>query len=46
MQTDNQIQELTQKEQQELTGGNWLQEAAKAVADAILDMISYKGPQA
>jgi len=46
MQTDNQTQELTQKEQQELTGGNWLYEAAKAVAEAVLDMASYKGPQA
>lgn len=46
MQTDNQTQELTQKEQHELAGGNWLTEAAQAVAEAVLDMLSYKGPQA
>ena len=45
MQTDNQIQELTQKEQQELTGGNWLLDAAKAIAEAVLDLLP-KGPQA
>lgn len=46
MQTDNQTQELTPNEQQEVAGGNWLSEAAKAVAEAVLDMLSYKGPQA
>ena len=45
MQTDNQTQELTSEEQQELTGGNWLVDAAKAVARALLDLIPT-GPQA
>lgn len=46
MQTDNQTQELTPKEQQEVAGGNWLMDAARAIGEALLDMISYKGPQA
>lgn len=44
MQTDNQTQELTKKEQQELTGGNLVTAIAKAIAEAILDLIP-KGPQ-
>lgn len=45
MQTDNQTQELTKKEQQALTGGNRVIEAVKALAAAVADALSYKGPQ-